>query len=435
MTYSKTFFTIIIVVLAAFCAGPASSQVRCKVPAPTVTMQPTSSADTGDSMMATSFFSTQKAKGCAAITNLQGVPSWSYCIAGNLMMTRAVPGGTFLLITNQNGNQNTGAYTVSEINLAGTTLNSLTEVEANTQLKALGAQSIIDYNHEAMRLPNGDTAVIAHVERLYTNEQGGTPQNPVDILGDQILVLDTSWNIVWTWNAYDWLPVSRAAVLGETCKPCVNIDTGGCCPVKLAPVANDWLHGNSLAYDSTDGNLIMSLRSQDWIVKINYANGTGDGSLVWTLGYEADLTGSPYFKMLDTPKVPSPWFSHQHDVEVWVNENPKQLTLFDNGNTRHATNPNADSRGQALIINETAFTVDIHTNVDFPFYSGGYGTSQILDNGNYWWQAGGVGGKTSPDPTESSEYVPSGYTGIEVYGINFADTAYRSFRLDAASGF
>jgi hypothetical protein len=73
--------------------------------------------------------------------------------------------------------------------------------------------------------------------------------------------------------------------------------------------------------------------------------------------------------------------------------------------------------------------------VDFPFYSGGYGTSQILDNGNYWWQAGGVGGKTSPDPTESSEYVPSGYTGIEVYGINFADTAYRSFRLGAATGF
>jgi hypothetical protein len=104
--------------------------------------------------------------------------------------------------------------------------------------------------------------------------------------------------------------------------------------------------------------------------------------MIWVLGNQGNFT------MKNTPGIPSPWFSHQHDVEVWTNENPKQLTLFDNGNTRHATDPSADSRGQALTIDETALTVDIHTNVDFSFYSSGYGTSQILDNGNYWWQAG-----------------------------------------------
>jgi hypothetical protein len=399
------------------------------VPTPDVTLPPNQNADTGESLMMTSFFTTAQAKGCVALTNLQGVPSWSYCQGGNIMMTRAVPGGTLLLISNLATGGNTSDYTVREINLAGATLDSITEDAANSQLAALGQQSIIDFNHEAMRLPNGYTAVIAHNESLYTNEQGGTPQDPVDILGDEVLVLDTNWNIVWTWNAFDWLPVSRKAVLGETCKPCVDIDTGGCCPITLAPVANDWLHGNSLAYDSLDGNLIMSLRSQDWIVKIAYENGTGDGHLIWTLGNEGNFT------MINTPKVPLPWFSHQHDVEVWVNNTPRVLTLFDNGNTRHATNPNADSRGQVLTLDEAALTVDIHTNVDFPFYSGGYGTSQILDNGNYWWQAGGAGGKDSAYPTQSSEYVPSGYTGIAAYWIDFADTAYRSFRLDAASGF
>jgi arylsulfate sulfotransferase len=424
----KTFGALL--AFAAIAAGPARTQVRCPVPAAKVALPPTKAADTGENLMVTSFFSTQKTKGCAAITNLAGVASWSYCVDGaHMFLTRAVPGGTVLLINNSSFTD----YTVSEMNLAGTTLNSITQAAANSQLATLDQQAIIDFNHEAMRLPSGDTAIIAHNEALFTNAQGGTAQKPVDVMGDEVLVLNTDWNIVWTWNAFTCpncataLPVSRTAPLGETCHPCANTQTGNCCPITLASQANDWLHGNSLTYDSTDGNLIMSLRNQDLIVKLNYNNGTGDGSIVWVLG-----NGFGNFAMKNTPGIPLPWFSHQHDVEVWTNENPKQLTLFDNGNTRHATDPGADSRGQALTINETAFTVDIHTNVDFSFYSSGYGTSQILNNGNYWWQAGAAPG---PNNTRSSEYYPSGYTGGTVYSIQFADTAYRSFRVNAASGF
>lgn len=427
MNNSKTLAALL--AFGAIAAGPASTQVRCPVPAAKVALPPTKAADTGDNLMMTSFFSTQKTKGCAAITNLQGVPSWSYCVDGaHMFATRAVPGGTLLLINNTSFTD----YSVSEINLAGTTVNSITQAAANSQLATLGQQSIIDFNHEAMRLPSGDTAIIAHNEALYTNAQGGTSQNPVDVMGDEVLVLNPTWKVVWTWNAFDCpncateLPVSRAAILGETCHPCADTQTGDCCPITLASQANDWLHGNSLTYDSTDGNLILSLRSQDWIVKIAYQNGTGDGHIVWRLGYQGD------FAMQNTPGVPLPWFSHQHDVEIWNSANPKQLTLFDNGNTRRATNPSADSRGQALVIDTTSMTVDIHTNVDFSFYSSAYGTSQILPNGNYWWQAGAAPG---PNNTRSFEYVPSGYTGGTVYAIQFADTAYRSFRLNSASGF
>jgi arylsulfate sulfotransferase len=438
LNHSKTLFTLL--ALAVLVAVAASAQVRCPVPAPTLALKPASGADVAEDMLATSFFSTKEAKQCVAVTNLAGIPSWSYCNGGHLFMTRAVPGGTFLLISNNNFTD----YTVSEINLAATTLNSITQASANSQLAALGQQSIIDFNHEAMRLPNGYTAVIAHNEALFTNVQGGTPANPVDIMGDEVLVLNTDWNIVWTWNAFTCpncataLPVSHAAPLGETCHPCANNQNGSCCPITLASQANDWLHGNSLAYDSTDGNLIMSLRDQDMIVKLNYVNGTGDGSILWILGNDsASFSSAPSFTMLNTPNIPLPWFSHQHDVEVWTNKSQKQLTLFDNGNTRRASNPSADSRGQALSIVENAptytnMTVDIHTNVDFTFYASGYGTSQILPNGNYWWQAGAAPG---PDNTRGLEYVPLGYSGTNVYEIEFGDTAYRSFRLAASSGF
>jgi hypothetical protein len=406
----------LLLALAAIAAGPAGAQVTCKVPAPKVSVAPTKRADKGDNLIVTGFFPNSQFQSCIALTNLKGAPSWSYCSPGYLFLTRAVPGGTVLLLSNTTSTD----YAVSEIDLAGATLHSITESSANAQLAALGRQSIVDFNHEALRLPNGYTALIAHNERLYTNVQGpGT----VDVLGDEVLVLDTNWNIVWTWNAFDFLPVSRAAVLGETCTPCPQIDIGTCCPITLAAQANDWLHSNSLAYDSTDGNLILSVRDQDWVVKIAYQNATGDGHVVWTLGYQGNFT------MIDTPNIPSPWFSHQHDVEVLVNDNPKQLILFDNGNTRRATNPAANSRGQVLTIDEQAMTADIHTNVNLGVYAKGYGAAQVLDNGNYWWQAGAVGGTSGPEPTQSFEYFPSGFSGAKAYEIQFADTSYRSFRL------
>jgi hypothetical protein len=417
--------------LAALAAGTAVAQSPCTVPGAKVALQPTKSADTGESMIMTSFFTGQGNKACAALTNLQGVPSWSYCQGANLFLTRAVPGGTVLLITDTDYTD----YTVTEMNMAGTVINSITEAEANSQLAALKKEPIIDFNHEAMRLPNGYTAIIAHTEKLFTNVQGGTPSNPVDVMGDEVLVLNTEWKVVWTWNAFNFLPVSRQAPLNEKCHPCANVSAGACCPITLAKQANDWLHGNSLAYDSTDGNLIVSIRDQDWVVKIAYENGTGNGHIVWTLGADANLVGSPYFNMVNTPDIPSPWFSHQHDVEVWTAYNPKELTLFDNGNTRVAADPGSKSRGQVLTIDESTLSADILANVDFPFYAAGYGTSQILDNGNYWWQAGAAASEDSEYPTRGFEYVPSGYTGITAYAITFLDTAYRSFRLDAASGF
>ncbi|HLY19762.1 MAG TPA: aryl-sulfate sulfotransferase, partial [Bryobacteraceae bacterium] len=347
--------------VAAVCGWSLKSQTAtstCAVPAAKVAFPPSAGADKGQPVIFTSFFSRPGIKGCVAATDLQGKPVWSYCQANNLFMTRWVPGGTVLVITNSDFTD----YTVDELSLGGKAVHSYTEATANTQLAAMGQQSIIDFNHEAMRLPNGNTAIIAHNERLYTNVQGS---GTVDVMGDEILVLDTNWNLVWSWNAFDWLPVSRAAILGEKCKPCAQTATGGCCPITLASVANDWLHGNSLAYDSSDGSLIMSLRSQDWVIKINYANGTGDGHVIWTLGYQGNQGPGGNFTMVNTPNIPSPWFSHQHDVEVQATANPKLIMLFDNGNTRHASDPTATSRGQVLSINETALTADIYMNVNF----------------------------------------------------------------------
>ena len=97
---------------------------------------------------------------------------------------------------------------------------------------------------------------------------------------------------------------------------------------RLGEGPSDWLHANSIAWSPEDGDLIVSLRSQDWVIKIDYGNGTGDGHVVWRLGQGGDFTINS--------SDPSPWFSHQHDVR-YINDTT--IVLFDDGNTRHADRP------------------------------------------------------------------------------------------------
>ena len=43
---------------------------------------------------------------------------------------------------------------------------------------------------------------------------------------------------------------------------------------RLASIANDWLHGNSLQL-TPDGNILYSARHQDWLIKIDYCQRIG----------------------------------------------------------------------------------------------------------------------------------------------------------------
>ena len=44
----------------------------------------------------------------------------------------------------------------------------------------------------------------------------------------------------------------------------------------------DWTHTNAVIYSKDDGNLIISIRHQNWLVKIDYNNGAGAGDILWS---------------------------------------------------------------------------------------------------------------------------------------------------------
>ena len=266
-------------------------------------------------------------------------------LAGNVIwyslnpffMSRMEAGGDFYSYGN-------GALT--QYDLAGNAVVQTNVEILNEQLTAQGYPTFSAFNnHEARHLPNGNILLLGYRYAVSTSAQGGTPADPVDILGDMVLVLDHNLQLVWAWDSFAHEDINRAAILGERC---VTGVAGGGCPA-LNPgftQANDWLHTSFAQGTAADGNIIISQRNQDMVFKINYANGAGDGSVIWRMGPGLDFTiVNPPSQTCGSPNV-FPWFTHQHDSAFQFEENGDAgggtiMTVFDDGNTRVKELPGA----------------------------------------------------------------------------------------------
>jgi hypothetical protein len=340
-------------------------------------------------------------------TDLNGNLVWCYPSGDISFLTRPESDGRFLGLY-EDSTKDVAHQVLREFDLAGNTLLETNAARINEQLVAVGKRPISGFHHEAARLPDGNIMTLAAVEQILADVQG---PGPVDVIGDMILVLDKNLQVVWTWDAFDHLDTHRMATPGETCSP----TGGGCPPVYLAPKANDWLHGNAL-HLTPDGNIVYSARHQDWVIKIAYRNGTGDGSVLWRLGKDGDFT----YNSSD----PFPWFSHQHDPNIESADN-SLLTVFDNGNVRHVADANANSRGQVIRLDEQNRVATPVLNADLGAYSLAVGSAQALPNGNHHFDLGFV--NTSQGPLSESEEVDA--SGNVVYRIQTPTPAYRSFRM------
>ena len=296
---------------------------------------------------------------------------------------------------------------IRKIDLTGMTLLETNAARINEQLDYLGKRRITAFHHEARTLSDGNIAVLGDVEQILTNVQG---PGPVDVLGDMIIVLDQNLNVVWTWDTFDRLDVTRKAVLGETC-----LTAGGCSPYMLAADANDWTHGNAVT-EAADGNLLYSTRNQDWVIKISYDHGDGDGHIIWKMGVGGD------FQINSSDRYP--WFSHQHDPNFEA-ANPSMLLVFDNGNTRVSVLGGGNSRGHALQVDEQNMVVTPLLNVDLGYYTSALGAAQLLLDGNYHFDVGFVQENNTID-SYSLEVTPNGQI---VYNAHQNTILYRTFRM------
>ncbi len=422
------------------------------------------------------------------MTDLSGNVQWYAALSdpfSSSVMTRLLPGGNLMAIRygdvwNGSGNLNKGAasagQTVEIIDPAGYLVQSTTTQAVAEALMSLGyagtshcstvptpvsigTQCLASFNHEFLQLPDGNYLVLVEQESIFPpGTQGNTTTCTVsgssvgcnvDIVGNCIVILDgTTLQPLWFWSPFEHdgaaeLPITRPAInIGADVNNLCNDSGAGCAPIWLAGTtgvtvyANDWLHFNSAYYRQADGNLIISLRHQDWVALVQYQNGAGNGDVLWRLGCSPGLTPpvSPVcgdFTFNNVYNDVYPWFSHQHDVEIDANGD---MTMYDNGNTRvYELGNSQNSRGYVINVNEVNFTVSPVLIQNLGYQSDALGSAQLLPDGNYFFQASDIiyasGVKVHDAPTHALEVQPTtGESGDILFDLK-TTISYRGFGL------
>jgi hypothetical protein len=408
-------------------------------------------------------------------TDLSGNIMWYYDNGKGTLLTRPLASGTMLTIQSGTSwdSENTTQQLLREIDFAGNTVRETNTGVVANQLVALGATDAVpcgqivqpptvgdaclnDFHHDAIRYEiNGQqyTAFLAHVEKLFpAGTQGNKGGNPVDVLSEMAIVLNSNWQVVWYYDAFNELNINRTAPLGETCTS-GNSD----CPTNLflGATANDWTHGNTLDYvaagagqNPDSGDFLLSMRDQDEVIRINYQNGTGScappaaNCIAWYMGPpDGDTVPPNSFAFDNITSDPWPWFSHQHDVTYFNSGQPVTidgltgplLTIFDNGNTRYSVPPlglgtkcgpnDCDSRGMALIVDEASMTVTPVMLQNLAVKGTALGGAGLLSNGNFFFESGIT-------PTQAIEIQPTtSVYGSQVMNVQATGYSYRGWQM------
>jgi arylsulfate sulfotransferase len=311
---------------------------------------------------------------------------------------------------------------LQEIDLAGNIIRQLPLATLQQEMQAAGYDFVpTAIHHDIMPLPNGHLILLVNFPKNFTNVPG---YGNIAIIGDGIIDLDQNWQPVWAWNSFDETEPNGPLSINR----------------HLAGLP-DWTHSNGLVYLPEDGNLLLSMRQQSWVLKIDYSNGTGTGNILWRLGYQGDFAltenGIP-------TEDPSQWFSFQH-FPSFISQNGSTTTIaiWDNGDQRvnddngvptpcgAPSNYVCFSRGTIFQIDESSMVADLSW-VDLPQLYGLWGGSiNQLGNTNIEFDANALAVPPSPNVASQVEEVTQSGQQL-VWQMQFTPataTAYRAYRI------
>lgn len=206
-------------------------------------------------------------------------------------------------------------------------------------------------HHRINIFPNGNLLLLSAEMRVLQDwPQNDTdpdaPRGPANVVGDVVLEVTQKGEIVNKWHLLDMLDPYRLCY-------------GSCSGYwrKLGfPDSNDWCHTNAVFYDGRDDTIMLSLRTQDCILKFHRSS----GEIKWILGDPGNWR-APWSDKLLKPVGDVEWQYHQHDCSVTPTGT---ILCFDNGN--HRALPFADplpgeknySRVVEFAVDEQAMTVE-----------------------------------------------------------------------------
>jgi hypothetical protein len=275
-------------------------------------------------------------------------------------------------------------------------------------------------HHEVMKLPSGNFLALATellpVEAYPTSETDpSSPPEESHVVADVIIEFQPDGTLVDRLQLFNLLDPFRLGYgsLSDFWKKGYNTTAD----IK----SRDWSHANAICYDAENDALIVSVRHQDCLIKIDRAS----GQLVWILG---DPKGwrDPWKQLLLKPVGDLQWPYHQHAPQLTP---AGTIMLYDNGNYRalpfdRKTDP-ADnySRIVEYRVDDSAMTVsqvwEYREESDRPTYCPFYGEADWLP------QTGNLlvtdGGHIEHEDGTPSNKVPSDYQWARIYELSRSD--------------
>ena len=352
----------------------------------------------------------------ALVTDRDANPIWYYDVGvGNAAFPfKLLPNGHIVLSIFQPAG--TGSL-IREVDLSGDVIREMDAAALGQKMISAGYDFVPgSFHHDFLPLANGHLIVLVNFTKDFTDLPGypGTTW----VLGDGLIDLDQNWNPVWAWNSFDYLDVNRH--------------------LNGLP---DWTHSNALLYSSADGNLLLSMRHQSWVLKIDYNNGAGAGNIIWELGYQ----GSPGFALTvdgASSDDPSEWFSFQHFPSIISQSGPETtLAIWDNGDNRPLdTNgtlcgvgnaPACYSRATVVQVDESAMVANLLWADPVQYYGLWGGSINQLANGNIEFDLNDPEFPPSPTVGAQVEEVTQTSTPQVVWQMDVStpSNAYRAYRV------
>jgi arylsulfate sulfotransferase len=316
----------------------------------------------------------------AFATDLNGNVIWTYAYphtpADLIQGIQLLPNGNLLMVDSYLSSlttaQSSGVINeIREIDLAGNTVNSLNMGTLNQKLAAGNFRDaegnlyqLGSFHHDVLPLPNGHLVLLATYTRKFNNLSGTT--GTTSVIGDALVDVDQNFNPDWAWNTFDHLDINRRPMIFP-----------------------DWTHSNGMLYSSDDHNLLLSMRHQNWVIKINFLDGRGSGNVMWRLGEGGD------FKLVGATD-PTDWFYAQHGLGYFTPNTTGvfRIGMMDNGNDRifptgqvlclpyRPTTAQCYSTMPLLELNETNMTAAMITHYEPPpaYFSFFGGNAEQLAN-------------------------------------------------------
>ena len=359
-----------------------------------------------------------------AVADLAGNILWTYATPGvttNFIQgVKLLPNGDFLMAIGPNSSDPLSGIpqgTISEIrevNLGGDTVRELELNDLNSLLSTATCREcnvmLQSFHHDVEPLPNGHWLVLGNttMQLSSTTTPALTNAPPATVLGDVVVDLDTHLQPVWAWNSFNHLDPNHHPYLFP-----------------------DWTHANAVVYSKDDGNLLISMRHENIVYKVDYEDGKGSGAVIWRLGQGGNFT-------LKNGVDPTDWQYAQH-LPAFFSSNTTgvfSLGMMDNGNDRifpgnitcGAPNnpPCLYSTVPIFQIDENAMTATLVFHQILPPYLYNFfgGNANPLANANIEYDlcAGGSGSSVFEVTPQSTPQT--------VWNMQVAGTyLYRAFRM------